>query len=152
MSYESFRFEVSDGIAHLGETRAGAPSFVNRATTPLHSALSRMARMSAPVVVAMRAGPSRFLPRRVGTRAATDYFLRNRTWTAGEALDLGLATDVVPENELEDRARSLATELAPWPAPPAPRTAGAASSRPSPAGDPSSRDDDRSHTTPGGAP
>ncbi|MCW2621068.1 MAG: Enoyl-CoA hydratase/isomerase [Frankiales bacterium] len=145
-------FSTGGDLAHLGASRDGAPAFVERATRSLHDGIARLARMDAPVVVAMQggaigagaalaavsdfclatsavrfvagypaigmtvdAGLSYFLPRRVGTRAATDYFLRNRTWTAEQALELGLLTDVVPAEELQDRALALARDLAAGP-------------------------------------
>jgi 2-(1,2-epoxy-1,2-dihydrophenyl)acetyl-CoA isomerase len=145
-------FSTGGDLARLGESREGAPAFVKRATTQLHSAFSRFARMSPPVVVAMRggaigagvafaaaadyclvtedvrflagysaigmtvdAGLSYFLPRRVGTRAASDYFLRNRTWSAAEAHRLGLVTEVVPADDLDIKAFALATALAEGP-------------------------------------
>jgi 2-(1,2-epoxy-1,2-dihydrophenyl)acetyl-CoA isomerase len=61
------------------------------------------------------AGLSYLLPRRVGTRATADYFLRNRTWTAEQALALGLVTEIVPEDELDGRAEELAREIADGP-------------------------------------
>jgi 2-(1,2-epoxy-1,2-dihydrophenyl)acetyl-CoA isomerase len=145
-------FSTGGDLARLGESRDGAPAFVERATRTLHQGIVRLARMDAPVVVAMRggaigagaalaavsdfclasasvrflagypaigmtvdAGLSYFLPRRVGARAATDYFLRNRTWTAEQALELGLVTQVVTEDELDGRAVALARELADGP-------------------------------------
>jgi 2-(1,2-epoxy-1,2-dihydrophenyl)acetyl-CoA isomerase len=142
-------FSTGGDLARLGETREGAPAFVKRATTTLHSAISRLARMAPPVVVAMDggaigagasfaaladfclvtertrfmagypaigmtvdAGLSWFLPRRVGTRAAADYFLRNRTWSAADALRLGLVTEIVDQERLDEASRSLAVELA----------------------------------------
>lgn len=142
-------FSTGGDLKRLGASREGAPAFVKAATTPLHSALSRLARMSAPVVVVMQgsaigagvalaasadfclatddvrfiagypsigmtvdAGLSWFLPRRVGSRAATDYFLRNRTWPAAEALRLGLVTDLVAADDLQAQSMQLATELA----------------------------------------
>jgi 2-(1,2-epoxy-1,2-dihydrophenyl)acetyl-CoA isomerase len=142
-------FSTGGDLARLGASREVAPAFVKAATTPLHSALSRLARMSAPVVVAMHgsaigagvalaaaadfclvtddvrfiagypaigmtvdAGLSWFLPRRVGSRAAADYFLRNRTWSAAEALRLGLVTELVEADQLQARGRELASELA----------------------------------------
>jgi 2-(1,2-epoxy-1,2-dihydrophenyl)acetyl-CoA isomerase len=145
-------FSTGGDLARLGESREGAPAFVKTATTPLHSALSRFARMNAPVVVTMRggaigagvalaaaadfclvtedvrfvagypaigmtvdAGLSWFLPRRVGSRAAGDYFLRNRTWSAARALELGLVTEVVDAEDLDAHALALAAELAQGP-------------------------------------
>ena len=145
-------FSTGGDLARLGETRDGAPAFVERATRTLHEGIALLTRMDAPVVVAMRGGAigagaalpavsdfclatagvrfmagypaigmtadgglSYFLPRRVGARAATDYFLRSRTWTAEQARELGLVTEVVPDDELDGRAAALARELADGP-------------------------------------
>jgi 2-(1,2-epoxy-1,2-dihydrophenyl)acetyl-CoA isomerase len=51
-------FSTGGDLARLGASRAVAPAFVKAATTPLHSALSRLARMSAPVAVALEAWDS----------------------------------------------------------------------------------------------
>jgi 2-(1,2-epoxy-1,2-dihydrophenyl)acetyl-CoA isomerase len=145
-------FSTGGDLAKLGESREGAPSFVKRSTTSLHSAVSRLARMAPPVVVAMDggaigagvsfaaladfclvterakflagypaigmtvdAGVSWFLPRRVGSRAAGDFFLRNRTWSAADALRLGLVTEIVEQDALSATALTLALELAQGP-------------------------------------
>lgn len=141
-------FSTGGDLTSLGASREGAPAFVKRTTTPLHSALSRLSRMAPPVVVAMHggaigagaclpaaadfvlatpsvrfvsgytalgmtadAGLSWFLPRRVGTRAAADYLLRARIWTADEAHHHGLVSEIVADDELTARAAELAAEL-----------------------------------------
>ena len=57
------------------------------------------------------------LPKLIGLPRALDLILSSRTFTAEEALDLGLVTAVVPADQLTDRvrsyARSLATEVSP---------------------------------------
>ncbi|MCW2756324.1 MAG: Enoyl-CoA hydratase/isomerase [Nocardioidaceae bacterium] len=145
-------FSTGGELNELGRSRDEAPAFIKEATMTLHSGLSRLARMNAPVVVAMRggcigagaalpaaadfclatpavtftcgypaigmtvdAGLSWFLPRRVGSRATADYFLRNRTWTAEEAHRIGLVSEVVPDDELDGRSEDLARELAAGP-------------------------------------
>jgi len=60
-------------------------------------------------------GASYHLPRLIGTGRAKDLLLRPRTVGAEEALALGLATEVVPDDELADRARAVAAELAAGP-------------------------------------
>jgi 2-(1,2-epoxy-1,2-dihydrophenyl)acetyl-CoA isomerase len=44
-----------------------------------------------------------------------DFLMRKRIVSADEALELGLVHEVVPDGELEERARALATELAEGP-------------------------------------
>lgn len=60
-------------------------------------------------------GGSYFVPRRVGTRRATSFFLRNQTWDAETAVRHGLADEVVDDDRLEAEALALATELAAGP-------------------------------------
>ena len=53
-----------------------------------------------------------FLPRLVGVRRALDLALTNRALTAGEALDWGIVSSVVPDGELSAAADRLAAQLA----------------------------------------
>jgi 2-(1,2-epoxy-1,2-dihydrophenyl)acetyl-CoA isomerase len=48
----------------------------------------------------------------IGVARAMDFFMHNRIVTADEALALGLVHEVVPPEELVDRAMALAVELA----------------------------------------
>jgi 2-(1,2-epoxy-1,2-dihydrophenyl)acetyl-CoA isomerase len=56
-----------------------------------------------------------FLPRLVGLKRALELTLTNRVLSAGEALDLGLITRVVPDGDLEQEAQALAAHLAAGP-------------------------------------
>ncbi len=56
-----------------------------------------------------------FLPRIVGLKRALELTLTNRPLTAGQAMDWGLVSRVVPDDTLEVEARSLATRLAAGP-------------------------------------
>jgi len=61
-------------------------------------------------------GTSYNLPRRVGQRRAFDFLVRNRTWTAAEALEYGLIGEVVADADaLAATASALAAELAAGP-------------------------------------
>jgi 2-(1,2-epoxy-1,2-dihydrophenyl)acetyl-CoA isomerase len=53
-----------------------------------------------------------FLPRRIGIGRALELTYLNRTLTAREALEWGIANRVVPEATLGDDARAIAVELA----------------------------------------
>jgi 2-(1,2-epoxy-1,2-dihydrophenyl)acetyl-CoA isomerase len=64
------------------------------------------------VGMAPDAGGSVTLANLVGLRKAMEITLLNPTIDAAEALDIGLITAVVPDDELMDRARAVATELA----------------------------------------
>lgn len=67
------------------------------------------------VGLACDTGTSWTLPRLVGHAKAIDLLLRPRTVPASEALELGLATSVVPDSELAAEALTLARELAAGP-------------------------------------
>jgi len=121
-------------------------------TTYLHGALSRLARLDAPVVAAVggvaagagfslaaacdlvivsdkarftmaytKAGltpdgsSTYYLPRLIGMRRTQELMLTNRMLSAQEALDWGIATRVVPGDELAAEAEKLAVELAQGP-------------------------------------
>lgn len=60
-------------------------------------------------------GASAMVTRRVGGRRATDFFMRNRTWSADEALEYGLISEVVDDDALAERAHAVAVELAQGP-------------------------------------
>jgi 2-(1,2-epoxy-1,2-dihydrophenyl)acetyl-CoA isomerase len=60
-------------------------------------------------------GSSFFLPRLVGARRAAELLLCNRTLSAAEAVDWGLANEVVPDDQLAERAGALARSLADGP-------------------------------------
>ena len=56
-----------------------------------------------------------FLPRIVGLKRALELTLTNRMFSAQEALQWGLVTRVVPDNELLAQAKALAIQLASGP-------------------------------------
>jgi 2-(1,2-epoxy-1,2-dihydrophenyl)acetyl-CoA isomerase len=53
-----------------------------------------------------------FLPRLIGTRRSLELMLTNRVLRAQEALDWGLVTKVVPDDDLMSEANALAKQLA----------------------------------------
>jgi 2-(1,2-epoxy-1,2-dihydrophenyl)acetyl-CoA isomerase len=145
-------FSVGADLKTMTRDRAELPRFIKNATAGLHTALSRFARMDAPLVVAVHAlavggsvalsaasdfciaarsatfyaaytgiglvpdgGGTTFIPQRVGVRRATEFFMRNETWTAQQAHDYGLINYVVDNDRLADEAWGLARELAAGP-------------------------------------
>lgn len=60
-------------------------------------------------------GTSYFLPRRVGSRRATEFLLRNETWSANTAAENGLINGVVEQDQLEAHCMDLARQLAEGP-------------------------------------
>jgi 2-(1,2-epoxy-1,2-dihydrophenyl)acetyl-CoA isomerase len=67
------------------------------------------------IALSADSGSSWWLPRLVGVAKAKELLLMPRTVGAREALDLGLATEVVPDADLADRARELAQRFAAGP-------------------------------------
>lgn len=152
LNHEGASFSTGGDLESLGAERAGTAAFIRGATIPLNAAITRLARLDAPLIAAIDGpaigaavalvaaadiaiagqnaaftagyhrigmtpdgGISWFLPRRVGTRRATDYFLRNRTWSAAEACQYGLVNEVVASEDLADHVDQIATELAAGP-------------------------------------
>lgn len=69
----------------------------------------------AGVALSADSGSSWWLPRLVGMTRAKELLLLPRTVPAEEALAIGLATEVVPDDELAERAREVAVRLAAGP-------------------------------------
>ena len=67
------------------------------------------------IALSCDSGASWWLPRLVGVAKAKDLLLFPRTVRAEEALELGLATRVVPDDELAGAAADLAQQLAAGP-------------------------------------
>jgi 2-(1,2-epoxy-1,2-dihydrophenyl)acetyl-CoA isomerase len=67
------------------------------------------------IALSSDSGSSFWLPRLVGVAKAKELLLMPRTVRAEEALELGLATQVVPTDEFEGTVRELATRLAAGP-------------------------------------
>ncbi len=135
------------GFAEQAEEQL--PLHLKEITTYLHAAVSRMARMEAPVVAAVHgaaagaglslacacdlvvaAESARFvmaytnagltpdgsstyyLPRLVGFKRAMELTLTNRRLSAQEAMEWGIVSRVVPDEDLAEEATSLASRLA----------------------------------------
>ena len=60
-------------------------------------------------------GSTFLLPRLVGLRKAREITLLDEPISPGEAVDIGLATEVVPAEELDERRRTVADNLADGP-------------------------------------
>ena len=67
------------------------------------------------IALSCDSGASYHLPRLLGTARAKELLLRPRTLTSDEALTLGLATEVVPDDEFPARVQEVARELAAGP-------------------------------------
>lgn len=67
------------------------------------------------IALSCDSGASYHLPRLVGTARAKELLLRPRTLDSAESLALGLASEVVPDEEFEARVRETAQALAAGP-------------------------------------
>jgi enoyl-CoA hydratase/carnithine racemase len=77
----------------MGESSKLAAAFVKRGVVP-------------------ESGGTWLLPRLVGWSKAAELIFTGRTLSAADSLALGLASEVVPDAELMDRARAVAAEIA----------------------------------------
>ncbi len=145
-------FSVGVDVKELVRDREAMPFFCNEANAAMNTALTRFARMDAPVIVAAQrmvvgggvaltasadfaivgrsvsfyaaycgaglssdVGGTVYIPRRVGIRRAAEFLMRNQKWTAEQALEYGLVSQVVDDDEVPKIAWDLAAELAAGP-------------------------------------
>jgi 2-(1,2-epoxy-1,2-dihydrophenyl)acetyl-CoA isomerase len=103
-------------VAAVNGVAAGAgAAFAMAADIRLVAASAGFNLAFAAVGLSADSGSSWWLPRLVGVGRALDLLLRPRTVGAQEALEIGLATEVVPDDELAARAAAVARELAEGP-------------------------------------
>ena len=77
--------------------------------------MARSAKMAAAFTkrgLVPESGGTWFLPRMLGWSKASELIFTGRTLTADECVEWGLASEVVSDNELMERARTLASEIA----------------------------------------
>lgn len=100
-------------IAAVGGVAAGAgAAFTFAADIRVVAESAGFNLAFASVGLSADSGASWTLPRLVGYGRAADLLLRPRTVGAAEALALGLATRVVPDDRLDEEVSALAQELA----------------------------------------
>ncbi len=103
-------------IAAVNGVAAGAgASFAFAADLRILAASAGFNMAFTGIALSCDSGASYHLPRLVGTARAKELLLRPRTLPASEAHSLGLATEVVPDEEFEQRVQALAQELAAGP-------------------------------------
>lgn len=103
-------------IAALNGVAAGAgASFAFAADLRILAESAGFNMAFTGIALSCDSGASFTLPRLVGTARAKELLLRPRTLSAQESLELGLATEVVPDAELESHVDDLATTLAAGP-------------------------------------
>ena len=77
--------------------------------------MSEGAKLAAAFVkrgIVPESGGTWLLPRLIGWSKAAELIFTGRTLSAAESLGLGLASEVVPDAELQARARAVAAEIA----------------------------------------
>lgn len=103
-------------VAAVGGVAAGAgAAFAMAADIRVVAASAGFNLAFAGVALSADSGSSWWLPRLVGMTRAKELLLLPRTVPAQEALAIGLATEVVPDDELASRAGDVARRLAAGP-------------------------------------
>jgi 2-(1,2-epoxy-1,2-dihydrophenyl)acetyl-CoA isomerase len=103
-------------IAAVNGVAAGAgASFVFAADIRLVAASAGFNLAFTQVGLSADSGASWWLPRLVGHTRAMDLLLNPRTISAQQALDWGIATEIVADDELSSRAAEIAARLADGP-------------------------------------
>lgn len=103
-------------VAAVNGVAAGAgASFAMAADLRLVAASAGFNLAFTGIGLSADSGSTWYLPRLVGTGRAMDLLLRPRTVGAEEAVAIGLATEVVADDALAERAHEVATALAAGP-------------------------------------
>jgi 2-(1,2-epoxy-1,2-dihydrophenyl)acetyl-CoA isomerase len=103
-------------VAAVNGTAAGAgAAFAFACDFRVASETAKITMAFSAVGLAADSGSSWSLPRLVGMAKAKELLMLGPTLTAGEALELGLLTEVVGVDEVAGRARELAVRLAAGP-------------------------------------
>jgi 2-(1,2-epoxy-1,2-dihydrophenyl)acetyl-CoA isomerase len=103
-------------VAAVNGVAAGAgASFAFACDVRLVAASGGFNLAFSAIALSCDSGASWWLPRLVGVAKAKELLLLPRTVRAEEALELGLATQVVPDDQLADVAAELAQRLAAGP-------------------------------------
>lgn len=103
-------------VAAVNGVAAGAgASFAFAADLRILAASAGFNMAFTGIALSCDSGASFALPRLVGTARAKELLLRPRTVPADEALSLGLATEVVPDEEFDSHVARVAQQLAAGP-------------------------------------
>lgn len=98
-----------------GMAAGGAVALVAGADFALASPEAKFYAAFAGIGIVSDSGGSYFLPRRMGSRRAAQFFMLNETLSAEEAASVGLVNKVVEAGRLETEAWALARRLAQGP-------------------------------------
>jgi 2-(1,2-epoxy-1,2-dihydrophenyl)acetyl-CoA isomerase len=114
MAGSGVRVEVAAHVGNVVAAGAGAsPAFL--ADYRLVAASAGFNLAFAGIGLSCDTGCSWSLPRLVGPTRAVELLFNPRTISAAESLDLGIATEVVPDDAFDDRVGSLSRSLATGP-------------------------------------
>ncbi|MBB3606136.1 2-(1,2-epoxy-1,2-dihydrophenyl)acetyl-CoA isomerase [Mycolicibacterium sp. BK556] len=104
--------EVPIVTAAHGAVAGGGLGYVYAADLVIAAEGTRFVTAFAGIGVSGDGGGTWHLPRLIGARRAAAAYLRNTPITTAEALDWGLINEVVPGDQLRQRAVTVADELA----------------------------------------
>ncbi len=106
------RIDAPIVTAAHGAVAGGGLGYVYAADLVLAAEGTKFVTAFAALGLSGDGGGTWHLPRLIGRRRAAQAYLRNAPIEASEALDWGLINEIVPADELRERATVLATELA----------------------------------------
>lgn len=99
-------------VAVHGMTAGGAVALVAGADFAVASANAKFYAAFAGIGIVSDSGGTYFLPRRMGSRRATQFYMLNETLSAADAAATGLINKVVEAEALQDEAWAVARQLA----------------------------------------
>ena len=106
------RIDAPIVTAAHGSVAGGGLGYVYAADIVLAAEGTRFVTAFAAIGLSGDGGGTWHLPRLIGPARAARAYLENRPITADQALDWGMISEVVPAEELRDRAAALAQSLA----------------------------------------
>jgi 2-(1,2-epoxy-1,2-dihydrophenyl)acetyl-CoA isomerase len=106
------RVDVPIVTAAHGAVAGGGLGYVYAADLVLAAEGTKFVTAFAALGLSGDGGGTWHLPRLIGARRAAEAYLRNRPIEASEALQWGLINEIVPAEDLRNRAEAVARELA----------------------------------------
>lgn len=106
------RIDAPIVTAAHGSVAGGGLGYVYAADIVLAAEGTRFVTAFAGIGLSGDGGGTWHLPRLIGPARAARAYLENRPITADQALDWGMISEIVPADELRDRAAALAQSLA----------------------------------------
>jgi 2-(1,2-epoxy-1,2-dihydrophenyl)acetyl-CoA isomerase len=106
------RIDVPIVTAAHGAVAGGGLGYVYAADLVIAAEGTKFVTAFAALGLSGDGGGTWHLPRLIGARRAAEAYLRNRPIEASEALEWGLVNEIVPAEELRQRAEAVARDLA----------------------------------------